>query len=159
MKVYGPYLRKDGRKHVVLVKDDGTKTSMSYPKYLMLQEGHSFDADDTVDHVDRDYTNNEFGNLQILTRSEHAKQDALRAFEIEIVCVLCGAHAMKKPNVLRHNAKQGKAGPFCGKSCAGKYGKEIQMGEQSLPPQPTVTSQYYKLSKQPRTPIGSRDSA
>lgn len=35
MKIYGPYLRKDLRKHIVIVNDDGSKTTKSFPKYLM----------------------------------------------------------------------------------------------------------------------------
>ena len=37
MKVYGPYKRKDNRKHVVIVHDNGSRQTQSYPRYLMEQ--------------------------------------------------------------------------------------------------------------------------
>lgn len=33
-KVYGPYLRPDGRKHVVLTGGSGYKRTVSYPKFI-----------------------------------------------------------------------------------------------------------------------------
>ena len=37
-KVHGPYTRKDGRKHVVTVFEDGSKKTTSYPKWVKEQE-------------------------------------------------------------------------------------------------------------------------
>ena len=60
----------------------------------------------------------------------------------------CGVKTFKEPHDLRGNSKQGKAGPFCGKSCAGKYGTEIQNKRmKKLTAQPTVVSEYYYLEK------------
>ena len=45
--------------------------------------------------------------------------------------------------------KQGKAGPFCSKSCAGKYGKSIQLGAEKLPVEeliPTYTTNKHLQS-------------
>jgi hypothetical protein len=41
---------------------------------------------------------------------------------------LCGKKAIKDPNDLKHNKLMGKAGPFCGRSCAGLYGAYVQNG-------------------------------
>lgn len=35
-KVYGPYLRKDGRKHVIIVYGDGHKRTVSYGRLVQL---------------------------------------------------------------------------------------------------------------------------
>ena len=49
LKVYGPYTRKDGRKHVVIVNNNGTKTTKSYPRYLMEQHlGRSLEPSEIV---------------------------------------------------------------------------------------------------------------
>ena len=67
MKVYGPYTRKDGRQHVVLY-ESGVPKTVSYPKFLLEQKlGRSLNADETCDHIDNDYTNNDVSNLQVLS--------------------------------------------------------------------------------------------
>ena len=147
-KVYGPYTRKDGRKHV-LVYESGQRQTISYPKWLMENYlGRKLAQNETVDHIDRDKTNDRFENLRVITRSKHASDDNRRVKLVEITCIGCGNKALKRPNYLRSNSKQGKAGPFCSKSCAGRYGTEIQNNRrQRLPAQPTVISEYYYLEK------------
>src|SRR5690606_5867052 len=93
MKVYGPYLRKDGRKHVILYKD-GKRSTVSYPKFLMEQHlGRKLKPHETVDHIDRDFTNDDITNLRVVDRSQHAKDDAKRVKYTqveELTCVWCG---------------------------------------------------------------------
>jgi len=73
MKIYGPYLRKDGRKHIVIVHDDGLKQTQSYPRYLMEQHlGRRLLDNETVDHINEDFTDDRLENLQLLTRGENA---------------------------------------------------------------------------------------
>lgn len=149
-KVHGPYTRKDRRKHVVIVFEDNSKRTVSYPKFLMEQHiGRELDpVKETIDHIDGDFTNDDLDNLRIIDRSTHAKEDAKYAKLITITCVWCGKKAKKKGNKLRHNSKQGKAGPFCGKSCAGKYGKAVQLGQiEKKPVQPSPESEYYYKDK------------
>jgi|GraSoi2013_100cm_1033763.scaffolds.fasta_scaffold18608_2 hypothetical protein len=70
--VYGPYSRKDERKHVVLW--DGIKTStVSYPKFLMERKiGRKLEPHETVDHINGNFTDDRPENLQILTRAGNA---------------------------------------------------------------------------------------
>ena len=76
IKVYGPYTRKDGRQHVILVHEDLSRQTMSYPKYLMEQQlGRPLLASKTVDHINNDFTDNRIENLQILTRAENAAKE------------------------------------------------------------------------------------
>lgn len=129
-KVHGPYNRYDGRKHVVIVFEDLSKRTVSYPKYLMEQHlGRILDPDlETIDHIDRDYTNDNLDNLRIVERSKHCKEDAVHVELVEFTCALCGCIGRQAGRNLKHNKKLGKAGPFCGKSCAGKYGAYVQNG-------------------------------
>ena len=129
MKVYGPYTRSDGRQHVI-VKENGKKTTVSYPKWLMEQYiGRKLDPNnETIDHINRDFTDNRIENLRIIDRSNHAKQDSKRVKLVKMNCSWCNKQFMAKACVLDHNKKQGKSGPFCGKSCAGKYSRELQLG-------------------------------
>ena len=123
MKVYGPYIRKDLRQHVVIMHDDGTKQTKSYPKYLVEQYlGRALLDNETVDHIDNNKTNNDITNLQILTRQANAaKAMALRPRQVyKFVCPVCGANAIKFLNHVKNNWRKGRAGPYCSRQCSGK---------------------------------------
>lgn len=127
-KVYGPYVHKTGalkgRKYVS-VRSDGKTTTVLYSRYLMEKSlGRKLTYDETVDHIDEDFTNDNLSNLMVMSRSENAKKSAAlrRPVEyVEFICPQCGSSAKKEAAKVRHNRKQGKAGPFCSRSCAGKY--------------------------------------
>ena len=84
--VLGPYLRKDGRKHIVLNNSyapkftKGKTKTISYPKVLMeIKLGRRLLENETVDHIDEDISNDRYSNLQILTRQQNAaKSNILR---------------------------------------------------------------------------------
>ena len=130
-KLYGPYKRKDGREHVILThKLTNKRVTVSYPKYLMeTRRGRLLRKDETVDHIDCNPLNNEPGNLRILNRRKHAAIDCKRLIPVEFECPQCaGTFSLSGRRVSDavHNRKRGKAGPFCSKSCAGKYSTSIQ---------------------------------
>lgn len=76
--VYGPYLRgfrKEGdeRRQVVIHFKDGSRTSMSYSRWLMTQSLHrTLGSDEHVDHINEDKLDDRIENLQILTPSENS---------------------------------------------------------------------------------------
>jgi len=73
MKIYGPYLRKDGRKHIIIIHNDGRSQTRSYPRLLLEQKlGRELKEDETVDHIDGDFTNDAPENLRVLSRAENA---------------------------------------------------------------------------------------
>ena len=122
MKIYGPYLRKDGRKHIVIVHPCGRKQTKSYPKYLLEQKiGRELIGDETCDHIDEDFTNDDPSNLQVLSRPKNIIKSKAPAELITFNCFRCGKEATKKAHNVRANLKKGKAGPFCSRHCAGKY--------------------------------------
>lgn len=137
-KVTGPYLRKDGRKHLCLnnsklSKGNKNKTkTLSYPKALVeVRDNRRLLNNETVDHIDEDFTNDAIDNLQILSRMENAektfKLNEERARKIFTgVCLECNIIFTKTLNHIKHNLKQGKAGPFCSRQCAGKHNQKIQ---------------------------------
>ncbi len=130
MKIYGPYTRKDGRQHIVIIYENGTRQTKSYPRYLLEQSlGRELNGDETVDHIDNNYENNNVSNLQILSRADNAKKGmSIRKAEIApFVCPSCNKSFLKELRYVRHNnINQGKKGPFCSKSCAGLYGSQCQ---------------------------------
>lgn len=68
---------------------------------------------------------------------------------VEIECALCGKKVKKKGNVVQHNKKMGKAGPFCGRSCAGIYSRYVQLGlMEKLGNSYEDIRKYYKIEKE-----------
>ena len=125
MKIYGPYKRKDNRQHVVIVYDDGTKTTKSWPRVLMERHlGRKLLRDETVDHINNDKTDNRIENLQLLSLKENNLKEMTRPERkrklYSFVCPNCGETATKYFNNVKGNEKKGRAGPFCSRSCAGK---------------------------------------
>ncbi len=84
---------------------------------------------ETIDHIDCNPLNNDIKNLRILNRSDHAKLDVKRVKSQSFICPVCQKEftlSGKKLHNCIQNRKKGKQGPFCSKSCAGKYGTNIQ---------------------------------
>lgn len=138
-KVTGPYSRKDGRKHLCLnnskvshSEPNKTKT-LSWPKALVeVREGRLLLDNETADHIDEDFTNDELSNLQILSRPANIlksfKANPQRGEEFsKHICPQCNIEFIALARQVRgNNIVKGKAGPFCSKKCAGKYGQSIQ---------------------------------
>ena len=142
-KVYGPYTRKDRRKHVIVVYTDGTKRTVSYPKWLMEQHlGTELGANETVDHIDRDFTNDDISNLRVLPRGQHVSDDVRRRQPITVVCVWCCAEFSTTHRVVNNSATYNKAGPFCSRKCTGEYGAVRSQGCPSLPAATRVAPRY-----------------
>jgi len=148
------YLGKDGRRRVWKTYPDGTKKITTYSRHLMEEKlGRPLTKDETVDHIDRNKSNDVIDNYKILSKSKHAEEDALRVRMVEITCISCGTKKKKRAADVDHAAKENKAGPFCGKSCAGRYGAEVQNGRRKkLPAQPRIPKdqrEYFYLEKKP----------
>lgn len=102
---------------------DGSKSTTQYARYLIEQHlGRLLVGDETVDHINGDRTDDRLENLQVLSLSENAAKSAVDPEWFEFNCPVCGIACKKRANKVRHNRKQGKAGPFCGRSCAAKSG-------------------------------------
>lgn len=139
-KVTGPYLRKDGRKHICLnnskvphSEPNKTKT-LSWPKALVeVREGRLLLDNETADHIDEDFTNDELSNLQILTRVVNAAKsiELNEHRQTELGVYICPECCSKFVGLVRqvraNNIKQGKDGPFCSKNCSGKWTRRKQL--------------------------------
>lgn len=132
LKVYGPYISKiDGRKRVLLYFNDKSRTTKSLARFLYEQKHGKLPAHLTVDHIDEDFINDDLDNLQPLTREENIKKawengtNAAKEW-FKGFCPQCGVEFVKPMNHVRHNRKQGKPGPYCSKSCAGKFNQTKQ---------------------------------
>lgn len=148
-EVYGPYTRKsDGRQIVVLYYLDGTKTSRSYPKYLKeLELDRELDQDlETIDHKDRDHTNNDESNIQILSRADNSAKSAKRRKTIFAECPCCAIiFELSRSQVSNRQCGRTKTPPFCSRSCSGKVNRAIQLGKREPLPDYVLDVEYYRL--------------
>ena len=148
-KVTGPYLRKDGRKHVCLNNSklpnkhpNKTKT-ISYPKALVeVRNNRKLLNNETVDHDDNDFTNDSLTNLIVRDRIEHIKLDVMRLDLVEVSCVWCKTKFMYSDKSKHTN----KSGPFCSRKCSGQYGANVQNGGTKID-RSQIEKVYYKLDK------------
>ena len=131
-KVYGPYKRNDGRKHIVIIFPDNSRKTVSYPKYLMELKLNRYLSDtETVDHDDGDFNNNSYINLKVLDRSEHCRLDVKRVKEQWFKCDVCGNEfslsGRKLQNAYNNHIYKNATGPYCSKRCAGIASHAIGM--------------------------------
>jgi hypothetical protein len=138
-RIYGPYKRKDGRKHIIAISSCGNRFTVSYPKYLMeLHIGRYLIKGESVDHIDCNFDNNTLSNLRILGLSEHVKLDVLRLKPVTFECPVCKNKFMlhgRQVHDAYNNRQKGRTGPFCSKHCAG-------LGSPKISP---VIKDYYTL--------------
>ena len=101
--------------------DDGSKkTVLEHREVMEAALGRSLESWEHVHHEDENKRNNSLNNLELLTRQEHARRHAYRGGPemIELACLLCGRSFTRLARHERHNRRQGKPGPYCGRSCA-----------------------------------------
>ena len=146
-RVWGPYKINNGRKIVIVQDKDGNKKTISYPKYIMEEHlGRVLDPDnETVDHYDSNFNNDDISNLRLVPRKEHSKGDTRRVKLIKLKCDMCGKEFERSPRVIRYKAKKNKRGYFCSRTCSGLYGLKLKLKQiKKLPKQQHFDSEYYK---------------
>jgi hypothetical protein len=115
-KVLGPYNRPDGRQHIVVCYNGGTKSTVSYPKYLLeLKLGRYLEITEVCHHLDGNHLNNYLDNLEVKLRSEHSSKHENMGNQ-EFNCVTCNKVIVlsnKQSSSLRSERKRGKTGPYC----------------------------------------------
>lgn len=149
-KVYGPYGRDDGRQHVILIGRDiqgnEIRRTVSYPKLLAeINLGRRLLDNETVDHQDRDFNNNDFSNFVIRPKAEHSSLDALRVRVGDVNCQICGESFTPTRNQLGERVSH-KPGPFCSKKCASSYRFKVQNDFPQIE-RTHVEVTYYRLDK------------
>lgn len=125
----GPYVNNKGRLFII-VKENNSYKTISYPRYLMEQElGRPLAADEDVHHKDGDYLNNDIDNLEIRKRGEHQREHSLKyPLEIKSICSECGKEFILTREQ-RNKFLQGKSKRFfCSRRCAGICGRKEQLG-------------------------------
>jgi len=117
----GPYKRKDGYWYYKDTTEGGKSTTVYAHRLIMEKHlGRLMGTDEVVHHINENKSDNRLENLELLTRANHSLHHLPEPEMIEFICPECGCAAAKKARNVRHNRNQGKPGPFCGRSCAGK---------------------------------------
>jgi hypothetical protein len=83
-------------------------------------------SNETVDHIDQNFRNNNLDNPRVMDRVAHSRKDALRLLPVDLRCQVCGKSFSlvgKRLHDAIYNRARGKKGPFCSKSCAGIGGR------------------------------------
>jgi hypothetical protein len=123
-KIYGPY---GSRRKIVALVSPNHRTTMSYARYLMsLHLGRTLTADEEVDHIDDDCTNDVIENLQLLTPQGNLEKQAATKVKnmVTLICPNCGVEFTRDRRFthLRSNSKQ-KNPSCCSRSCSTCYSR------------------------------------
>jgi len=138
-RIYGPYLdNSNGRKYVRIVwNEDGSHyKTMSYARYLVsLEVGRELTKEETVDHVDGNYTNNNIDNLEIVSLSVNIKRAAKGKTFVTLICPECEAvFDREKRQTHLGKGKNYKGSPTaCSRSCSVKLQHKRMKSAKNLP--------------------------
>lgn len=127
-KMWRTFHKKMGRWMSLIQRPDGTKTTISYAKYVMsVHLGRIPDRDaETVDHKNDDKTDDRIGNLQLLPRVVNRLKSMKPAVMVDLVCAECATPFQKRKG--QEAAAKGYKNDFCGRSCSGKFTGPMSSG-------------------------------
>ncbi|MNK09918.1 hypothetical protein D3C87_279270 [compost metagenome] len=125
--IYGPYVRNSDSRSIVQIRfADRSSVTKLYAKVLLeIKEGRILSKDETVDHIDENPKNDCPSNLRLLTRPENSKRSSLQRIREPVNCVWCRMSFIPTKDQVKTRGQK-RAGPFCGRSCAGKYSQKVQ---------------------------------
>jgi hypothetical protein len=118
--------------------------------------GRKLKPNETVDHFDRDFTNDDISNLVVREIEEHSHLDAKFRKSKSFDCPQCNTQFKLKGfqlNDATQNREKGKAGPFCSRSCAGTYGAAVQNGRQAKLEVHSIVPEYFRIVKDDEPPF------
>ena len=126
-KIYGPYTYTDcsgaERRYLLLMRDDGRKHLVQTARYAMMIElGRWLWSDEHIHHIDEDPLNDDRDNIRLMNMGDHSRLHAVEPEWYHFKCPQCGIGDRKLARNVRGNHKKNRAGPFCSRSCAGKWG-------------------------------------
>lgn len=130
---FGLYRRKDGYVFYCYWDTEEMKNRTIYVHREVMEKslGRALKKGETVHHIDGNPGNNDIENLQLLSSNRdhsllHGKEKTINAL-LHLRCVWCDNSFTRVGNDERGNRKKGKYGPFCSKSCSGKWSREQQI--------------------------------
>lgn len=129
--VHGPYLDKRLDRMIVNIQVGTKRRNMTYARYLMMEHlGRLLDpVTEHVDHKNDNRFDDRIENLQILTPADNTWKQQGRITWYVFTCPECNGQGIQDLRFVRGNRKKGRKGPFCGRSCAGRYSQRAQVAQ------------------------------
>ena len=133
MKIINTYVCKDGRVRAYCELDDGRKTTLSYPRILMVQSlGRPLKPYEDVHHIDGNPQNNDLNNLEIINHTTHIKKhNPKKYYDKEMICDVCGKSFIwtsdKQSTYYIDKHRKKNRIISCSRSCSAKYGRQEQL--------------------------------
>lgn len=108
-------INKEPRRIVVLVKEDNSKTSISYAKYLYTSENkQDVPQGFEIDHINNNQMDDRIENFQLLSKADNVRKSHIKEELIEKVCPVCKKRFFfPKRNLATH------PNPCCSRHCGG----------------------------------------
>ena len=119
-----PWFDSEGYRACTVYYTDGTRRTVREHREVMETHlGCTLESWEHVHHENDDRSDNRVKNLEVLPNSAHTRLHGKdREVEmVSLICLGCGKTFERKARWERHNRKQKKTGPFCGKSCAARW--------------------------------------
>lgn len=114
------YKNKEPRRVVSLIKENGSRTSTSYARYLMsCHLGRYLDEDEHVDHINGDPLDDRIENLQILSVQENNSKSASTKY-LKCVCPVCKKEFEVQKSKTYWGGSGNKKYQNCSRSCGGR---------------------------------------
>ncbi len=120
-KIYGPYKRNGDGLNIIIRFFCGVRKTKSYPRYIVEQKiGRCLTDNEEVHHINNDITDNNINNLKI-TKVKRRKR--VKHSGGYYICLYCKQEFYMNPRQEKHRYKNKNYsnGPFCSKTCVGKY--------------------------------------
>ena len=114
----------DNRKTLMLVRNDGSKTSTAYARYLLACKHKRYlTANEQADHINEDKTDDRIDNLQILSRKNNVRKHISIKNKtkkiIKLNCPICENEFERFLHRVKDKMLKGKK-PCCSRKCGGK---------------------------------------
>lgn len=116
---YKVFHKTEGRHMLCLLRYDGTRTTMSWARYLLcVRLGQLLPDGIDADHIDNNKTNDSPDNLQPLPKVCNLEKSRRPATMVELVCPMC-AKVFTRPRRQTHLVKGGLP-TCCSRRCGGQ---------------------------------------
>lgn len=133
MQIIGVYKCKDNRYRAYVKLDDGTTSTVSYPRILMEEKlGRPLEPYEDVHHKDGNCENNNIDNLEIQIHGEHQKLHSTKYQDKIAICQVCGKEFIwtaKRQRCYYIDLRRGRKRIIsCSMKCSSFYGRQEQLG-------------------------------
>lgn len=131
-----PWFLKDGYLACTAYYSDGTRRTIHQHRELVEQAlGRPIRDGYVVHHKDGTRANNALDNLEEKLEADHLREHRPAPEVDDATCPMCEQPFQVLARQVRNNQKkQGRPGPFCGRTCAGRFNAQKRYAAVGEPP-------------------------